>query len=96
MASILQNLMTPLFSGPPEPPRNKVTVVGVGQVGMACAVSILLRVSAPLVLPLCRLSSCLLVLRYGVIARILLNWHQITAPLLSDLQLLCFMCPGAG
>ncbi|XP_029951631.1 L-lactate dehydrogenase B-B chain isoform X1 [Salarias fasciatus] len=43
MASILQRLITPLFSGPPEPPRNKVTVVGVGQVGMACAVSILLR-----------------------------------------------------
>ncbi|XP_061576998.1 L-lactate dehydrogenase B-A chain-like isoform X2 [Cololabis saira] len=43
MASILQRLITPLFSGPPEPPRNKVTVVGVGQVGMACAISILLR-----------------------------------------------------
>ncbi|KAM9570572.1 L-lactate dehydrogenase B-A chain-like isoform 1-T1 [Salvelinus alpinus] len=43
MASILQKLMTPLVSGNPEPPRNKVTVVGVGQVGMACAVSILLR-----------------------------------------------------
>ncbi|KAK6317822.1 hypothetical protein J4Q44_G00111130 [Coregonus suidteri] len=43
MASILQKLITPLFSGTPEPPRNKVTVVGVGQVGMACAVSILLR-----------------------------------------------------
>uniref|UniRef100_A0A8C7UJR2 L-lactate dehydrogenase n=1 Tax=Oncorhynchus mykiss TaxID=8022 RepID=A0A8C7UJR2_ONCMY len=43
MASILQKLITPLFSGTPEPARNKVTVVGVGQVGMACAVSILLR-----------------------------------------------------
>ncbi|KAL0968749.1 hypothetical protein UPYG_G00271200 [Umbra pygmaea] len=43
MASILQKLMTPLWSGAPEPPRNKVTVVGVGQVGMACAVSVLLR-----------------------------------------------------
>lgn len=51
MASILQKLLTPLFSGPPEPPRNKVTVVGVGQVGMACAISILLRVRAPLVSP---------------------------------------------
>lgn len=48
MATILQKLLSPLFSGPPEPPRNKVTVVGVGQVGMACAVSILLRVRAPL------------------------------------------------
>ncbi|XP_029697686.1 L-lactate dehydrogenase C chain isoform X2 [Takifugu rubripes] len=43
MASILHKLFHPLFSGPPEPPRNKVTVVGVGQVGMACAVTILLR-----------------------------------------------------
>nr|XP_020477115.1 L-lactate dehydrogenase C chain isoform X2 [Monopterus albus] len=43
MASVLQKLITPLLSGPPEPSRNKVTVVGVGQVGMACAVSILLR-----------------------------------------------------
>ncbi|XP_055047622.2 L-lactate dehydrogenase B-B chain isoform X1 [Misgurnus anguillicaudatus] len=43
MASVLQKLITPLFRGPAEPPRNKVTVVGVGQVGMACAVSILMR-----------------------------------------------------
>ncbi|XP_061917345.1 L-lactate dehydrogenase C chain isoform X1 [Entelurus aequoreus] len=43
MASTLEKLLTPLCGGPPEPPRNKVTVVGVGQVGMACAVSILLR-----------------------------------------------------
>ncbi|XP_066523897.1 L-lactate dehydrogenase B-B chain isoform X2 [Hoplias malabaricus] len=43
MASVLQKLITPLFSGPAEPPRNKVTVIGVGQVGMACAVSVLLR-----------------------------------------------------
>uniref|UniRef100_A0A3B3ZQ63 Lactate/malate dehydrogenase N-terminal domain-containing protein n=1 Tax=Periophthalmus magnuspinnatus TaxID=409849 RepID=A0A3B3ZQ63_9GOBI len=43
MSATLQKLITPLFKGLPEPPRNKVTVVGVGQVGMACAVSILLR-----------------------------------------------------
>ncbi|TRY81371.1 hypothetical protein DNTS_021190, partial [Danionella cerebrum] len=43
MASVMQKLITPLASGPAEPPRNKVTVVGVGQVGMACAVSVLLR-----------------------------------------------------
>uniref|UniRef100_UPI003AAC0CD3 L-lactate dehydrogenase B-A chain isoform X2 n=1 Tax=Centroberyx gerrardi TaxID=166262 RepID=UPI003AAC0CD3 len=43
MSSVMQKLITPLASGPAEPPRNKVTVVGVGQVGMACAVSILLR-----------------------------------------------------
>lgn len=44
MSSVLQKLITPLASSPAEPPRNKVTVVGVGQVGMACAISILLRV----------------------------------------------------
>ncbi|XP_051747155.1 L-lactate dehydrogenase B-A chain [Ctenopharyngodon idella] len=43
MASVMQKLITPLASGPTEPPRNKVTIVGVGQVGMACAVSVLLR-----------------------------------------------------
>ncbi|XP_012679944.1 L-lactate dehydrogenase B-A chain [Clupea harengus] len=43
MSSTLQKLITPLAEGPAEPPRNKVTVVGVGMVGMACAVSILLR-----------------------------------------------------
>lgn len=52
----MQKLITPLFSGPPEPPRNKVTVVGVGQVGMACAVSILLRVRAPLVIASARIT----------------------------------------
>lgn len=44
MTTVLQKLFIPMVSGPAEPPRNKVTVVGVGQVGMACAVSILLRV----------------------------------------------------
>lgn len=44
MSSVLQKLISPLAGSPSEPPRNKVTVVGVGQVGMACAVSILLRV----------------------------------------------------
>ncbi|CDQ67409.1 unnamed protein product [Oncorhynchus mykiss] len=43
MSSVMQKLITPMASGPAEPPRNKVTVVGVGMVGMACAVSILLR-----------------------------------------------------
>ncbi|KAI3367029.1 hypothetical protein L3Q82_009661 [Scortum barcoo] len=43
MSSVLQKLISPLASSPAEPPRNKVTVVGVGQVGMACAISILLR-----------------------------------------------------
>lgn len=44
MSSVLQKLISPLASSPAEAPRNKVTVVGVGQVGMACAISILLRV----------------------------------------------------
>uniref|UniRef100_A0A8C5GBU6 L-lactate dehydrogenase n=1 Tax=Gouania willdenowi TaxID=441366 RepID=A0A8C5GBU6_GOUWI len=43
MSLLLQQLITPLSSAEAPPPRNKVTVVGVGQVGMACAVSILLR-----------------------------------------------------
>ncbi|XP_077565634.1 L-lactate dehydrogenase B chain [Stigmatopora nigra] len=43
MSSVLENLISPLPGSSVEPPRNKVTVVGVGQVGMACAVSILLR-----------------------------------------------------
>ncbi|XP_051916608.1 L-lactate dehydrogenase B-B chain-like [Hippocampus zosterae] len=43
MSSTLQQLIIPTCGGGPEPPRNKVTVVGVGQVGMACAVSLLLR-----------------------------------------------------
>ncbi|XP_076863740.1 L-lactate dehydrogenase B-B chain [Brachyhypopomus gauderio] len=43
MATVLHKLIVPVSIGPPEPPRNKVSVVGVGQVGMACAVSILLR-----------------------------------------------------
>ncbi|KAL0962712.1 hypothetical protein UPYG_G00344350 [Umbra pygmaea] len=43
MSSVLEKLLTPTASGPAEPPKNKVTVVGVGMVGMACAVSVLLR-----------------------------------------------------
>ena len=93
MASVLQKLITPLFSGPPEPPRNKVTVVGVGQVGMACAISILLRVRAPLVPPLLRLPSCLLVSQDGVIPRILLDWPGIITDLLvSDLTRIPSLC----
>ncbi|XP_026882450.2 L-lactate dehydrogenase B-A chain isoform X1 [Electrophorus electricus] len=43
MASVMEKLLTPVASDACELPTNKVTVVGVGQVGMACAVSILLR-----------------------------------------------------
>ncbi|XP_060698964.1 L-lactate dehydrogenase B-A chain isoform X1 [Hemiscyllium ocellatum] len=43
MATVLEKLITPVSRDGSEASRNKVTVVGVGQVGMACAVSILLR-----------------------------------------------------
>uniref|UniRef100_A0A3Q3IN95 Lactate/malate dehydrogenase N-terminal domain-containing protein n=1 Tax=Monopterus albus TaxID=43700 RepID=A0A3Q3IN95_MONAL len=43
MSSVMQKLISPQACTAAEPPRNKVTVVGVGQVGMACAISILLR-----------------------------------------------------
>lgn len=88
MASVLQKLITPLFSGPPEPPRNKVTVVGVGQVGMACAISILLKVRVSLVLPLLRLLCCLLVSQDGVTHKIFLDCHEITDVLVSDLTVI--------
>lgn len=87
MASVLQKLITPLFSGPPEPPRNKVTVVGVGQVGMACTLSILLRVRVSLVLPL-RLPRCLLGSRDGIILRLFQDCHEITDLLVSDLTVI--------
>ncbi|XP_026216797.1 L-lactate dehydrogenase B-A chain [Anabas testudineus] len=41
--SVVEKLLTPVASCAAAQPRNKVTVVGVGQVGMACAISILLR-----------------------------------------------------
>lgn len=44
MSSVMQKLISPVAGSSVELPKNKVTVVGVGQVGMACAVSILLRV----------------------------------------------------
>lgn len=83
MASILQKLITPLFSGTPEPARNKVTVVGVGQVGMACAVSILLRVrkdllclySCQITIPTLPPSATVL---YSIIVFSLPHWHWIT------------------
>ncbi|ETE61337.1 L-lactate dehydrogenase B chain [Ophiophagus hannah] len=43
MASLKDKLITPITQ-PSTQPNNKVTVVGVGQVGMACAVSVLERV----------------------------------------------------
>lgn len=88
MASILQKLITPLFSGPPEPPRNKVTVVGVGQVGMACAVSILLKVRDGAVYAQITL---LLLSQHGVKARILRQ--QITDLLASVPDLILWFMP---
>ncbi|XP_066561413.1 L-lactate dehydrogenase B-A chain [Amia ocellicauda] len=43
MATVHEKLITAVAGAAAEGPRNKVTIVGVGQVGMACAVSILLR-----------------------------------------------------
>nr|XP_010301052.1 PREDICTED: L-lactate dehydrogenase B chain isoform X2 [Balearica regulorum gibbericeps] len=40
MATLKEKLMTPIAAGATVP-NNKITVVGVGQVGMACAISIL-------------------------------------------------------
>lgn len=62
MSSVMQKLITPMASGPAEPPRNKVTVVGVGMVGMACAVSVLLRVSLTISLSYCYFTSLTIVL----------------------------------
>lgn len=62
MSSVMQKLITPMASGPAEPPRNKVTVVGVGMVGMACAVSILLRVSMTISLSYYYFTTALLLL----------------------------------
>uniref|UniRef100_A0A8C5S057 L-lactate dehydrogenase n=1 Tax=Laticauda laticaudata TaxID=8630 RepID=A0A8C5S057_LATLA len=42
MASLKDKLITPITQ-PSTQPNNKITVVGVGQVGMACAVSVLER-----------------------------------------------------
>lgn len=43
MATLKEKLMTPVAAGVAAP-NNKITVVGVGQVGMACAISILGKV----------------------------------------------------
>lgn len=43
MATLKEKLMTPVAAGAVVP-NNKITVVGVGQVGMACAISILGKV----------------------------------------------------
>ncbi|XP_062928451.1 L-lactate dehydrogenase B-A chain [Mobula hypostoma] len=43
MANVEQKLITPVSQAQSGASRNKVTIVGVGQVGMACAISVLLR-----------------------------------------------------
>lgn len=45
MASTKEKLITHVSKEEPAGPTNKVTVVGVGMVGMAAAISILLKVS---------------------------------------------------
>ncbi|NP_001081050.1 L-lactate dehydrogenase A chain [Xenopus laevis] len=43
MASVQEKLITCVCQDKPAKPTNKITIVGVGQVGMACAVSVLLK-----------------------------------------------------
>ncbi|KAF3699503.1 L-lactate dehydrogenase B-A chain [Channa argus] len=43
MSTVQEKLLRPVAGSSTQFPKNKVTVVGVGQVGMACAISILLR-----------------------------------------------------
>ncbi|XP_015269609.1 PREDICTED: L-lactate dehydrogenase B chain-like [Gekko japonicus] len=45
MASLKDKLITPV-AAPSTQPNNKITVVGVGQVGMACAISVLVKPDA--------------------------------------------------
>jgi hypothetical protein len=44
MASLKEKLIVPVAEEETGIPNNKITVVGVGQVGMACAISILGKV----------------------------------------------------
>lgn len=46
MATLKEKLIAPVAAGSTVP-SNKITVVGVGQVGMACAISILGKVRPP-------------------------------------------------
>nr|NP_001165451.1 L-lactate dehydrogenase C chain [Xenopus laevis]P42121.2 RecName: Full=L-lactate dehydrogenase C chain; Short=LDH-C [Xenopus laevis]AAA50433.1 lactate dehydrogenase-C [Xenopus laevis] len=43
MSSVQENLITNVCQDKAAKPTNKITIVGVGQVGMACAVSVLLK-----------------------------------------------------
>ncbi|XP_063784526.1 L-lactate dehydrogenase B chain [Pseudophryne corroboree] len=43
MASVQEKLLTSVTNDKTSVPKNKITIVGVGQVGMACAISILLK-----------------------------------------------------
>lgn len=44
MATLKEKLIAPVAGAEATVPNNKITVVGVGQVGMACAISILGKV----------------------------------------------------
>lgn len=62
MATVKDKLISPIAE-PAKVPNNKITVVGVGQVGMAAAISILTKVrlkdSELSKLPCCRALHCL-------------------------------------
>ena len=48
MATLKEKLIAPVAEEETRIPNNKITVVGVGQVGMACAISILGKVLSKL------------------------------------------------
>ena len=48
MATLKEKLIAPVAEEEKTIPNNKITVVGVGQVGMACAISILGKVLSKL------------------------------------------------
>lgn len=62
MATLKDKLISPIAE-PAKTPNNKVTVVGVGQVGMAAAISILGKVRLKGIMlskpPCCRALRCL-------------------------------------
>jgi len=45
MATLKEKLIAPVAEEEATVPNNKITVVGVGQVGMACAISILGKIT---------------------------------------------------
>lgn len=69
-------------------PQNKITVVGVGAVGMACAISILMKVrvltpSTPAPSPTRALSHCIINIAYGIHSRSLCRGNFPSVSILS-------------